>query len=405
MDQSRQSHLDSLRGIAALIVVVNHYFAAFYPYTVFGSQGNYQQHSEWENILFFPPFGLLVAGRFAACLFFILSGYVLSYSHLGEACRSKKILAAIVKRPIRLGGLVWFTILMSFLLWYFGLYFNSIVANITSSKPWFSHYWAGNFDFHQLIVTLATATFSGGVAYNPPLWTIDIELYGSFMVYIFVLLLGNFKYRLLISSLLTILFKDSFYQGFWIGLFAADLVKNHTLLSNPKGYFSIFLTVLFLYLSSYPNHVNFELRNATIYKFLPGNIGCKGGYAMLSALLLFILVITNKRVKAYLCKPFFQFLGKISYAMYAVHFLIIGSLSSWIFLNLNEYASYVFSFIVVLLSGVPVVVFISFLATKYIDNPSIKLADFISKKTLAFVNLLPVEKLLLRAKKLTTRCT
>ncbi|MCP4296524.1 MAG: hypothetical protein GY786_13050, partial [Proteobacteria bacterium] len=57
METKRQVHFDSLRGIAALIVVIVHYLCAFHPYTVFGAQGDYQQHASLENIVFFPPFG------------------------------------------------------------------------------------------------------------------------------------------------------------------------------------------------------------------------------------------------------------------------------------------------------------------------------------------------------------
>jgi len=193
MNQSRQAHLDSLRGIAALIVVIAHYLAAFYPYTIFGNQGGYQQHADWENMVFYPPFGLLVAGHFAVCLFFILSGYVLSYSYLGESKRRQKILASIIKRPIRLGGLVWLAIICGSLLWYCGLFFNGEVSDLTSSKPWLNSFWEKNFNFNAFFIDFASSAFSKGSIYNPPLWTIKIELYGSLMVYLFLLFLGNFK--------------------------------------------------------------------------------------------------------------------------------------------------------------------------------------------------------------------
>ena len=105
----KKNHLEALRGIAALIVVIGHYLNAFYPYTVFGSSGDYVAHGMWEKLLLTTPLGFFKAGDFAVCVFFVLSGYVLSYKYLGEKDVRPPIIAAILKRPFRLGGLVVFS--------------------------------------------------------------------------------------------------------------------------------------------------------------------------------------------------------------------------------------------------------------------------------------------------------
>ena len=406
MNQSRQSHLDSLRGIAAFIVVMFHYFISFYPYTIFGNKGSYQQQSIWEDILFYPPFGLIVSGHFAVCLFFILSGYVLSYSYLGEALRIQKIAAAIVKRPIRLGGLVLFTIILGALLWHSELYFNGAVSDITTN-PKLSSYWKGNIDYQKLLLDITTSPFSNGETYNPPLWTIKLELYGSMIVFLFVFLFGSFKYRLLILLLLTVaaFFKYNLSQGFFIGMIIADLVKNHDFnkVLKSKRYFPILLLTLFFYLSSYPNYVNSDFLEGTVYKVLPNDHKFGSGYPMLSALLLFVFVITNSRIKVYLNRPFLQFLGRISYGLYAIHFLVIGSISCWLFLRINRHIDYGLSFLVVLLSGLPLIIILAYLVTKYVDKPSIKLANFVGEKTIVFINLEFTRNIVRNTKKLITR--
>jgi len=388
LNQSRQHHLDALRGVVALLVVVAHYFVAFYPYTIFGNHGIYQQRSIWENIFFYPPFGLLVAGNFAVCTFFILSGYVLSYKYLGEIPRIKGIIAAMIKRPIRLGGLVLFTIILSSCLWYSGLYFNNAVSEITHSKPWFSHFWHGSFELRQLVKNIVTSLFSNGAIYNPPLWTIPIELYGSILVFLFVLLFGNFKYRLLIVGILLIFLKSTFYVGFLLGIIIADIVKNHHFISKlkSKNIISIVLLILFLYFSSYPSYVYPDFMKGTIYKILPDVSRFGGGYPMLSALLLFILVTINRQIKNVLHTPLLQSLGRVSYGLYVIHFLVIGSLSSWLFLRLNDDLGYSRSFALVLLFGIPISVLLAYWTTIYIDTPVIKFASDICKKISALVN-------------------
>jgi peptidoglycan/LPS O-acetylase OafA/YrhL len=404
MSQSRQSHLDSLRGVAALIVVSTHYFTAFFPYTVFGAQGGYQQHSGWENTFFFPPFGLIISGPFAVCLFFILSGYVLSYNHLGKSWQGHKILSALLKRPIRLGGLVWLSIIIGSMLWYCGLFFNGAVSDLTTSKQWFGAFWAGNFNLHKFFVDLSTSSFSRGDIYNPPLWTIKIELYGSMMIYIFALLLGRFKYRLLISILLVFAFKNSLYQGFWIGLCIADIIKNHPFQKEIRSinvYHSL-LFILFFYLSSYPHYVDSEFLASTIYAPLPDDKGFGGGYLMLSALIIFILAVSNRRLQEYLNLPALQFLGRISYGLYVMHFLILGSLSSWLVLILTNYFGYNISFCIAFFAGLSLTILSAYLATKYVDNTSIRLANFLGKKAIAITALSPIKNLFLRVEKLMT---
>jgi peptidoglycan/LPS O-acetylase OafA/YrhL len=70
---ARIEQLDSVRGLAALSVVLCHHLIAyprFWDAYVFGPQGN-------KTGLFFPPVYILWAGHSAVVLFFVLSGYVL----------------------------------------------------------------------------------------------------------------------------------------------------------------------------------------------------------------------------------------------------------------------------------------------------------------------------------------
>jgi len=215
-------------------------------------------------------------------------------------------------------------------------------------------------------------------------------------VYLFVLLVGRFKFRIVLSIILVLIFKDSLYQGFWVGLLIADLVKNYVCLKPIKFqniYFYVLL-VLFIFISSYPGYVDKKFIEGTIYSFLPYDIGFMGGYPMFSALLIFVLVISNDKLKNHLNHPALQFLGKISYGVYVMHFLVLGSLSAWLFLILNDYFSYTQSFVIVLFSSLPFIILVAHLVTKYIDYPSIALARNISDKV---VNLSPIKRLSRRA--------
>lgn len=383
--QSHQLHLDSLRGIAALIVVFTHYVGAFLPYSCFADQGNYQQLFSFENFFFYPPFGLLISGRFAVCLFFILSGYVLSYNYLGEPRNLKKISIATLKRPIRLGGVVLFTILLGSLLWYKGLYFNLLVSNISNSNPWFSELWKGTLNIESLFLNISNSLFSKAEIYNASLWTIKEELYGSLLVYLTLFLFSHFKYRFVVITLLIVFFIKSFYQGFFLGMLVADIVKHRPLVfsNNIKKVINFFCVTAFLYLSSYPHFTTHDfVVNNTIYSLLPDASDFESGYPMIAALLLFCFICLNNKAKIILNSNILVFFGKISYGLYGVHLLVLGSLSSWLFLYLHDSAGYFLSFLIVLSSGILVNIALGYLITLTVDKPAIKLADLISRKVI-----------------------
>ncbi len=381
MESTRQHHLDSMRGIASLIVILNHFFAVFFPYTVFGIQANNVAPAHWQQMLFYPPFGLFIGANCAVNLFFILSGYVLSRKYLGEPDMRVGLVAAAVKRPIRLGGLVWLTMTAGAILWYFNLFANEPVAELTGAAPWLNGYWSGHLNISQFFMDLLMAPFENGTQYNPPLWTIEKELYGSFIVYLFLFLVGKYRYRQVIAIVLIFASYSSLSQGFWIGLLAADMIKHarYPVQRLPRPLFWL-LVLGFVYFSSFPHDVDPAFLGTTVYGWLPKNVLLGGGYPMLAAVLVFILVMTDEGLQKFLHKPVFQFLGRLSYGIYAVHFLIIGSWSCWLFLQLQDVLSYQRAFFAVLLTSLPLILALSWLATILVDEPAIRLARLVGRQ-------------------------
>jgi peptidoglycan/LPS O-acetylase OafA/YrhL len=87
------------------------------------------------------------------------------------------------------------------------------------------------------------------------------------------------------------------------------------------------------------------------------------------------------QVKEHLQSRIFLFLGKISYGLYAIHFLVLGSFSSWLFLRLHDRLGYASSFLAVFFISLSLMLGLAYLITKYIDEPSIALASRIGKIT------------------------
>ncbi len=70
----------------------------------------------------------------------------------------------------------------------------------------------------------------------------------------------------------------------------------------------------------------------------------------------------------------FRFLGYISFSLYLLHALVIGSFSSWLFLKLFDSYGYNTSVLIVFLSSTAVLLPCSWLMARFVDQPGILLA-------------------------------
>ncbi len=137
------------------------------------------------------------------------------------------------------------------------------------------------------------------------------------------------------------------------------------------------LGIPFIFLSSYPYYLPPELTQQTIFAVLPKGFNFGLGYPMLAALLLFILVIISQQIQRLLMLPLFQYLGKISYALYVIHAFVIGTFSSWLFVQLYPSIGYGWTLLTVFTSGVLASVLLAHMVTIWVDGPAIKLARWI----------------------------
>ncbi len=377
---NKQVYMESVRGLAAMVVVVAHFMAAFYPAAVLGSQ--YHTHAPWESLFATTPLHLFVAGHFAVCIFFILSGYVLSLPYFGpEARDTDSLLSAVVKRPVRLGGLVLASILISRCLQKAHLFYNVPLSALSGSTPWFESFFAQpTLKLSTLVRTLSTQLFSIGPLFNAPLWTIQIELYGSFLTYGFLLLFRKSTLRFAAYAIALVMFRETLYHGFIFGMMFADLVKNYpALLPRQRPKLSWALLLVGLYFSSHPHHIPREQLRDTVFGILPKFEVLGGGFSMLGAICIFQSILMTPKLQAWLSGKVFAYLGRISYSMYAIHFLVLGSVTSWMFLQLYTKLGYGTACVISALAYLAVVVASAHYLMKYVDEPTTRMANRLGK--------------------------
>ena len=407
----RAHHLDALRGLAALLVVITHYLAATYPYAVFATPSEYPMQHAWERWMHFPPLSLLSAAHFAVCLFFVLSGYVLSLNLIGRRANGRRVLGAMIKRPFRLGGLTLFSLFAGALLWNTGWLYNLDAARLSGSEHWLGTFWNGEFDLSVFVRALLSG--HAGAEYNPPLWTLRIELIGSFLVFLSLLLINHFSYWLRSVCLLLLLFAllDQYYAGFAIGMLLADAHQQlekrasmqararHTNTGQERATQTRFsklhlraglwlLGVTALLGASYPYYASDTLWLELQARGWPNLSALGSQVSMLAATLVFLFVLLSPAMQVLLNHKALTWLGDISFALYVLHFLLLGSFSSWALLQMTPIAGYDNAVLLSTAISMLLLFPLASLATQWIDRPSIALGKLAERQVFRWFALL-----------------
>lgn len=102
------SYMNGMRGLACMVVFINHILFKYYPWIIHPYDGKDNTH-----LLQLPVVRLVHTGHSMVCIFLVMSGFVLSYSPLRKihARQSEELVSSlcssILRRGVRLFGPVW----------------------------------------------------------------------------------------------------------------------------------------------------------------------------------------------------------------------------------------------------------------------------------------------------------
>ena len=119
----RLLHLESIRGLAALAVVLFHAVFAFFPALRLTNPAGLQDQSLAVRVIAHSPLTVFFSGPFAVVVFFVLSGFVLSHSFFLRP-NFTVLISAAVRRYFRLAIPVTASTLFAYGLLRSGAYFN-----------------------------------------------------------------------------------------------------------------------------------------------------------------------------------------------------------------------------------------------------------------------------------------
>jgi len=380
-------HLEGLRGIAAIMVILSHFVVGFYPALYNGNTGEMHTGQKLESTIYDTPLNLPYAGNFAVCIFFVISGFVLSNKFF-KTQNKKTIIEMAIMRYFRLLLPVLFSIVLAYVLLKSSLFFNIEVGEITHSTWWLSTFYNFSANFIEMLKQgFFGVFFKNETSYNSLLWTITYEIYGSFIIFATLYIFGNSKIRHVVYIILIILLIDTYYSAFIYGLLLSDIYnKNY----NPTGYWKLksyvipILLIVGLLIGAYPPVTP---STTSIYNYIKlPNLNSMILYHNIGALMVTTSILISTRLKKIFSIKTLTYIGRISFSTYIIHLIIICSLSSYIFLTLSKFLSYNTNFIITFTISITTILTSAHLIHKFIDHPGIKFSKLLYSKIENFIS-------------------
>ena len=365
--QSRYNELDALRGIAALMVVMWHFFCATYTVQDPGTKS------------FVMSLYFLVQGRAAVILFFILSGFVLSLPFFREPRPGYG--GFIVRRICRIYLPYVLLIACTILVRTF-----VTIKKIPGLSDWFNDYCGDPFSLKIALEHLFLIGNINIMVYNNPVWSLIHEMRISLIFPLLFLLVLRVKpiFSILACFLLTgVALLNEVYgwetsKGWQTGYFYTLQVTSFfivgILLARYKdpvvrwyGSMKKWKKIMLLIVSCILFRYSMELWLANIKLGLIWDYG-----SVIGACGLMVIALGSVKAATLLRKPVFNFFGNISYSMYLNHITM---------LYLSFFLLYgTIPIPVILLVYIVLVVVFSSITWKTIELPSIALGRVLSDK-------------------------
>lgn len=316
--QDRLCFLDGLRGWAALMVVLSHLLVFFIGSTATAYQGWY-----WA----FPSDGGL-----AVFIFFVLSGFALSIGFI-QSGRLSVVTSLCLRRYLRLAIPILCASLLAYLL-HVTHSFANVPAGQVTGNAWLASFYTFPPDLYESIrfgLYDVFLNFKGDQSYNPILWTMPVELFGSFIVLSLCALVLHLKRRVLILLALMAYFiatSNIYYLPFVCGIGIAICYHNRDL--PIFGRIAFALPVL-VFLAVY--YSTTSLRGQWM-SYVP--IMARSDFRSIAAATALVFAAAFwLPFRRFLENPLSRYLGSISFPIYLTHFFILCSFSSIVMLLLR----------------------------------------------------------------------
>jgi peptidoglycan/LPS O-acetylase OafA/YrhL len=362
----RITYFDGLRGLACLQVVIDHYAQSFSPV-------NYARIGFFGN------------GECAVDLFFLMSGFVLTGSFKKFP---SQIFGHATRRLLRLGVPSLIAVPIAAVLFRIGLHHAQIAAAISQSDwlaPLVAVYPLSNLTTVHIGIWLLFGPHGIGLFswsglpdqltnINPPLWTISVEIWGSFWV-LFLVWLRDRSQPVYIVTLAA--------SVYLIGLNELALFTNGHLCSAMVGRYGFKRTAkrpatgwwgAALILEGILLSTGHALDPADTLLFLPPGLLAYYPWfhwqVEFGAVMIFIGVLLMPNLHSVLDRWLPQYLGRLSFSIYLLHYPILIAVGSFSFLVFKPLGG-IFPALLAFIIGLAVTLVLATWFERMIDVPVI----------------------------------
>ncbi|PYH90748.1 hypothetical protein BO71DRAFT_285717, partial [Aspergillus ellipticus CBS 707.79] len=363
----RTSPLDGLRGVAALCVVNYHIISAFHNFVNYG-YGLTPEEAHRHNLRLhqLPIIRLAYSGSAPVCIFFVLSGFVLSYRswQLVRAGKLDSVFpilsSSTFRRLFRLFLPTTFATLITMLLIQIGVW--DYPAEVSENHSIIT----AEIEYHQARLPSLTAQGAHWASmvwnmtnifeweetyprYDVHLWTIPMEYRSSLLLFLVLLVLVRLRYRYRVATLLGLI---AYCYGhirwvmilFLAGSLLAELSLRFDAKPQPKSQTTritlsavrALLVLVALYFLSAPDKcIHRTPGYMTLARVIPSwDVRFYRFYPSLGAIILVGVLVHSTKESPFsrlLDLRFVQYLGWVSYSLYIVHGPLMHGLGYRIF--------------------------------------------------------------------------
>ena len=339
VEKPRLQFLESIRGVAALVVVFYHFSLGFWPYMDEPASPLMPHVRRVFRFVARSPLDFWYHGAFAVVVFFVLSGFVLSYSFL-RSPRHETLTSAALRRYLRLAVPVTTSVLLSYGLMRLHLNRNAEAAAVGHSD-WLGA-WGGfrpsllaNGPTGALRQGLYGCFFHLETSYNNVLWTMSVELPCSLLVFAFLALFGTVRNRWLVyavaAAVLVWAVTDPSYFDFLVGIVLCDLYVRFEVRRRvfDLGWFAWPLLLLGCLLGGY--------NGSPALPWLTRWVAVRHVWTAGAAVVIGVPLFSTRVQRVMSSRPL-AWLGRISFGLYLVHVLALLSVGSAVYLRLRQHA-------------------------------------------------------------------
>lgn len=327
----------------AINVIINHFVWGFFPQMA--AIEFVDDPPSFLNLFVITPLSVLVNGNIAVQFFFVLSGYLTaSYVFRHDILSLGQLAKRIAKKYIRLLPMIFGATLFAYLLMKLDLMCHIRMSDSITNGAFYDTY--NNFEatFPHFLSNAFVWSFIRSNPYNGPFWTVKHEFLGCVLCLIMCNALRGKKYRRVayfaVEAVLFVIDEDFYYMfSVILGAYIADVLyfteRDTSFLSKfyqpylTKRPVRIFIGVIGLYLACIPMYYTWIHSALGLVSAIPTSFYRGIGVAAL----LYIFLLYMPHVKFLESRPM-QFLGKLSFPMYAFHYPMILSFQFFVFSKL-----------------------------------------------------------------------